>query len=159
MNFPWYDVFKNKTVDEKVMIFHDCLRSNLEKYLPEKVTQMSNLDKDWMSPELKQLHRAMQREFYKHRKSKKQKKMKTKYKKLKRRTIKTQYSNFLSELKLTNPGKWYTMAKKIGAVDKMSGGNVQVDSLSNFSDAESAQKIAEHFAAISNEYSPIDTNQ
>ena len=159
MNFPWHEVFKDKTVDEKVNIFHYNLRSILEHYFPEKITKMSHLDKEWMSPELKQLHRAMQREFYKHRKSNKYKKLKTKYRKLKRRTIKTKYSSFMSELKLTNPGKWYTMAKKIGAVDKMSEGNVQVDSLSNFSAAESAQKIAEHFATISNEYSPVDSNQ
>ena len=38
------------------------------------------------------LHRAMQREFYKHRISKEYKKMKSKYKKLKRNTIKTMYS-------------------------------------------------------------------
>ena len=105
MNFPWHEVFKDKTVDEKVNIFHYNLRSILEHYFPEKITKMSHLDKEWMSPELKQLHRAMQREFYKHRKSNKYKKLKTKYRKLKRRTIKTKYSSFMSELKLTNPGK------------------------------------------------------
>ena len=47
----------------------------------------------------------------------------------------------------------------IGAVDKMFEGNVQVHLLSNFSAAESAQKIAKHFATIYNEYSPVDSNQ
>ena len=45
------------------------------------------------------------------------------------------------------------MAKRIGAVDKMSGG---VESLSNLSNAECARKIGEHFAAVSNEYSPVN---
>ena len=52
------------------------------------MTKMSNLDKDWMSPELKQLHRAMQREFLKNRRNKKHKKLNSKYKKLKRKTVK-----------------------------------------------------------------------
>ena len=159
MSVEWQGLFKEKTVDEEVEIFHHVLRSNLDKYLPEKVTKMSNLDRDWMSPELKQLHRAKQREYYKHRKSIKYKKLKLKFKKLKRKTLKNVYSNFVSDLKQTDPGKWYSMAKQIGAVDKMSRGDIQVQSLGNLSNKESAQKIAEHFAAISHEYLPVDVQQ
>ena len=120
---------------------------------------MSCLDKDWMSPQLKQLHRAVQREFYRHRKSEKHRKLKSKFKKLKRNTVKTLYSGFVSDLKLTDPGKWYSMAKRIGAVNKMSNGDIQVESLANLGNAESAQKIAEHFAAVSNEYTPVNYDQ
>ena len=159
MSYNWDEVFLNKTVDEKVDLFHSFLRSNLDKYFPEKITKMSSFDKEWMSPELKQIHRAMQREFYKNRKSKKHKKLKSKFKKLKRNTVKTLFSGFVSDLKVTDPGRWYQMATKIGAVDKMSGGDIKVDSLSNFDNAECAQKIAEHFAAVSNEYSPVNNEQ
>ena len=38
----------------------------------------------------------------------------------------------------------------------MTDGEVKVESLSDFSNQECAQKIAEHFASISNEYSPVD---
>ena len=41
----------------------------------------------------------------------------------------------------------------------MYGGDIKVDSLSNFDNAECAQKIAEHFAAVSNEYSPVNNEQ
>ena len=71
MSFNWDEAFLDKSVDEKVDIFHSFLRSTLDQYFPEKTTKMSNFDKAWMSPQLKQLHRAMQREFIKHRKSKK----------------------------------------------------------------------------------------
>ena len=120
---------------------------------------MSNLDREWMSPELKQLHRTMQREFFRHRKSQKYRNLKSKFKKLKRRTLKEFYSNFVTDLKLSDPGRWYSMAKKIGAVDKMTGGDIQVQSLANLSNAQCSQKIAEHFATISQEYSPVDLNQ
>ena len=63
--YPWDEQFLNKSVDEKVNIFHTFLKTNLDKYLPEKVTHLSNMDRKWMSPQLKQIHRAMQREFYK----------------------------------------------------------------------------------------------
>ena len=41
----------------------------------------------------------------------------------------------------------------------MNEGEVKVECLSNLNNVQSAQKIAQHFAAISNEYSPIDTTQ
>ena len=112
-----------------------------------------------MSPQLKQAHRAMQRKFEKHRKSPKHKKLKAKYKKLKRKTLKAFYSDFVTNLKVTDPGKWYEMANKIGAVDTMTGGEIKVESLSHLSNKESAKKIAEHFASVSSEYSPIDNTQ
>ena len=51
------------------------------------------------------------------------------------------------------------MAKKIGAVDQMNGGDIQVEALQGLDNKQGAQKIAEHFAAVSNQYSPIDNTQ
>ena len=84
--------------------------------------------------------------------------MKMRFKKLKRKTVKNMYSNFIKDLKATNPSKWYGMAKKIGAVNKLSGGNIKVDSLSEYNDVQCARKIAEHFSSISNEYSPVNNS-
>ena len=58
----------------------------------------------------------MQREYCKNRKSQKFKRLKTKFKKLKKKSIRTVYSEFVHDLKSTAPAKWYAMAKKIGAV-------------------------------------------
>ena len=118
---------------------------------------MSGLDNKWMNPYLKQVHRAMKREYFKNRKSNKFLKLKTKLKKLKKESLRKFYSDFVTNLKSTDPGKWYMMAKKIGAVDNLAGGNIQVESLST--DKECAQQIAEHFAKISNEYLPINPEQ
>ena len=49
------------------------------------------------------------------------------------------------------------MAKKIGAVNNKDELNMQVEALSGLSDAESAEQIAQHFAAVSQEYLPVDT--
>ena len=73
--------------------------------------------------------------------------------------MQTFYSEFVSELKMSDPGKWYTMAKKIGVNDQMSKDEIQVESLAGLENVKCAQIIAEHFAAISNQYSPIDTSQ
>ena len=61
------------------------------------------------------------REAAKRRKSKKWKKLNKTFKRLKKKSIKKFYSKFVNDLKQTNPGKWYEMVKRIGAVDQMNG--------------------------------------
>ena len=127
-------------------MFHNFLRFNLDRFFPEKSAKLSELDQVWMSPELKNLHRKMQREYYHKRKSMKYKKLKSKFKKLKRKSVKKFYHEFVSELKNTNPGKWYQMAKKIGVGNPGNAGDISVESLSSLTNLQAAQKIAEHFS-------------
>ena len=99
INYPWDQVFEGASVNEKVEHFHGFLRSQLYWVFPEKTSKLSNLDRKWMSPSLKQLHRQMQREFCRHRKSEKYKKLKSKFKKMKRKAVKSFYSDYVLELK------------------------------------------------------------
>ena len=48
------------------------------------------------------------------------------------------------------------MAKRIGAIDLSPNGKLQIQSLSNLDDQQSAEKVADHFAAVSNEYLPLN---
>ena len=158
-HFEWDTLLAEKSPDEQAEHFHDFLRRKLDQYFPEKNVKICSLDKKWFTPKLKNLHRQMQRQFHKNRNSEKFKKIKAKFKKMKREAIKEFYSDFVTDLKATDPGKWYKMAKKIGALDQMTGGEINVESLENLSNLEAANKIAEHFAAISNEYLPIQFSQ
>ena len=51
---------------------------------------------------------------------------------------------------------WYAMAKRIGATDQMNAGEIVVESLAGMNNSLAAQKIAAHFAHISNQYEPIN---
>ena len=64
MSTNWEEIFKNRNINEQVEAFHQILRSNLDEIFPEKVTQMSNLDREWMTPELKQILRAKTKEIF-----------------------------------------------------------------------------------------------
>ena len=156
---PWTEIFSNLTVDEQTDEYHNFLRAKLDLYFPEKIVNISSLDKKWMSPTLKQLHRRMQRSFHKNRGNLKYEKLKLKFKRMKRAAIKAFYAEFVTELKSINPSKWYSMAKKIGAIDQMSQGDVKVESLVNLDNLQAAKKIAEHFSAVSNEYLPVDLTE
>jgi hypothetical protein len=88
---------------------------------------VSDLDKIWMTPYLKTLNRKIKREFHKNRKSNKLKRLKKKFKTLKRRTVKNFYSNFVSEMKVSNPAKWYSMAKRLGAEQHNNEGELSLN--------------------------------
>ena len=95
----WKEVFDVEDVDSKVENFHTYLRNTLDKFFPLKTVRVSTLDKKWMNPSLKALHRQVQREFFKNRQSEKWKKLKGKFKRQKRRAVKSFYSKFVNDLK------------------------------------------------------------
>ena len=147
---------REQDIDTKVNNFHKTLRTKLDEYFPEKIVMVSYLDKKWMTPQLKNLNRRIKREFHKHRKSPKWKKLKRKFKSQKRKSVKNFYSNFVNELKVSNPAKWYSMAKRLGAEDNRKGGELSVDCLKGLDNQQAAEQVAEHFSKVSQEYSPLD---
>ena len=153
---PWDEVLLAENLNSKVSNFHQTLRFKLDKHFPSKTVKISNLDKKWFNPSLKSLHRKVQREFYKHRQSEKWKGLKKKFKKMKRQAIKGFYSKFVTDLKESEPGKWFKMAKRIGALDQMNSGEITVDELDGLSNKVCAERIAQSFASVSNEFSPIN---
>ena len=151
----WEEVLQKENLDEKVMAFHNTLKNKLDEFFPTKtINQNSNLDKKWMSPELKDLHRRMQREYWKNRKSDKWRSFRHKFTKLKKKNCRSFYNNFVTDLKSTNPSKWYMMAKKIGAISNQKD-ELHIESLSDMSNGQAAEAIADHFAQISQLYQPI----
>ena len=153
----WDEVVNEADIDKKVNNLHATLRTKLDEIFPEKTVMVSYLDRKWMSPKLKNLLRKTKREFYINKKSPKWKKLKKKYKKLKRNTVQNFYSNFVSEMKVSNPAKWYSMAKRLGAEQTHNnGGEISVECLEGLSNQAAAEKVAESFSKISQEYSPMD---
>ena len=155
----WGDVLDAEDVNIKVNLYHKYQRDLLDKKFPEKTVMISNLDKAWMTPELKQILRQVQRERLQNGKSVKFKQLWAKFCRLKRRQIKTFHKKFVQDLKVTSPGKWYMMMKKLGGLDQMNTEKIEVKSLRGLSDKESAAAVAQSFAAVSQEYSPLDREQ
>ena len=84
------------------------------------------------------------------------KKMWAKFRRLKRKRIKNFNTDFITELKTTNPGKWYSMMKRLGGLDQMIWGRLTIKSLEGLSDKDCAEAIAQSFASVSQEYTPVD---
>ena len=155
----WENVLKCKDIDSKTEEFHNYIRELLDKHLPEKVVSVSNLDKPWMNPQLKELLRKVQRERLKKGKDGKFRELWSKFRRLKRSRIRNFHNQFVKDLKHSDPSKWHQKMKQLGGLDQMSCGKLSIGELDGLSDKEAAEKVAERFAAVSQEYTKLDREQ
>ena len=112
-----------------------------------------------MTPQLKQLLRQVQSEYFSKGKTSKWRKLKSKYRKLKRKSVRIQFSNFVNKVKTTNKGNFYKKVKEIGGIHPVGSGELKIECLDGKTDLESAEEVAGAFAAVSCEYQPVDTTQ
>jgi hypothetical protein len=152
----WESVKSSESAHEKAAEFHKYIRHLLDKYFPEKTVTMTNLDKYWMTPEMKQLLRQVQRTRLIEGRSPKFKKLWYKFRKLKRAKIASLRNKMVQELKEADSGQWYKIMRKFGGIDPMTRGGLRIKSLEGLSDRECAEAVAQSFASVSQEYSPID---
>ena len=152
----------NLSPSEQSSVFEKILQDNLNFYCPLKTLKLGSQDKPWLNEELKKLHRLKSREYIRKGKSQKYKDLlnefNTKYK-----AAALRYLNKNTEaLKQTNPGQAYRILKRLGAQpgDCTDSNTFSLPShvADNLTNQESAERIAEHFSAISQEYLPLNVN-
>ena len=86
--------------------------------------------------------------------------MKKEWKWRKKKAVCLFHSNFVTELKKTNPSKFYQMCKRIGACDQMNADKeLHIECLTGLSDQQCADAVGEGFAAVSNQYEPLDRSK
>ena len=155
----WEEVFLVQDPHEKAYNFHSTLVTTLNKHLKVKSVNMTSLDKQWFTPTLKIMYNEMQKEYFQNRKSPRWRVLKRKFKSSKRKASKEFYSNFVNELKSTNPGQYHRTAKKLGGIADKDQGNLVIECLEQYTPSEQVAKVAESFAAVSQQYEPIDLSR
>ena len=122
------------------------MRYLLDKYFPEKTVFISNLDKQWMTPELKQLLRQAQRERVKSGNGSKFKKLWRKFRRIKRKRIKSYNEKIVEGLQTEAPEKWHKYMKRLGGLEQVNSSRLEIESLKGLSDQECAEAVAQSFA-------------
>ena len=142
-------------------MFQQTLLENLNIHCPEKTVKLGPQHKPWVNSELKKLHRLKSREYVNKGKTDRYKALlkqfQTKYK-----SEAQKYLNRNTQaLKESNPGQAYRILKKLGAHpgdctdnNTFSLPSHMADGLTNL---QSAERIAEHFSAISRQFKPLNT--
>ena len=145
---------------EHAQVLQDLLLGKLDKFCPTRTMRVSSKDKPYINTELKTLSRRKQREYIKRGKTEKYNKLATEFRVKLKLAAKKYMCNKIDELKETQPGRAYNVLKTMGA---QPGDSTDEHTFSlpvhldlNLTDQECADRIAAHFAAISNQYPPLN---
>ena len=154
----WSEIYNLKDAHSKAESLQKMLLSQLDISLPEKSLKICTTDKPWINSELKKLDRQRKREYLKNKKSIKWKKLNdefsTKFLTAKRKY----YNNLVEDLKESDVGKWYSKIKRMSCDEQTNSDDVQVMSMINVPVHIQAEKIADAFALVSNQYSPLENS-
>ena len=157
-NCTWSEIYDCKDGHKKAQMFQDILMSNYHRCFPTKQLKVCAEDKPWFSVELKKLNRKMKREFLKHKDSPKWSSMNEEYQERCEQEKQSYYDNLVSDLKTSNPGKWYSQLKRMSGQANSKQTNILVDELIGLNDQEQAERIADHYSTISNQYEQVKSD-
>ena len=154
----WEHIVEGDSTTEQETSLKDKLLELLEKFLPTKTVKLRRQDLPWITKEIKSIDRQRQIEYTKSGKSKKFLKLnenfETKFKKSAEDFLKTN----IRDLTEANPGKVAHILKNMGAKpgDNIEDGTFTLLGHSQLTNKQSADKIAQFFADISQKYPEIN---
>ena len=159
MREDWESISDSLSPTEQVVQFEHLTLKKLNEFCPEKSIKLSSQEKFWMDSELKAIHRKKSREYIKRGKSEKYKEL-SKLFKLKYKSAAQKYmQKNVQELKDSNPGRAFMTLKRMGAQpgDCSENGSFILPNheAEGLSAEQSAEKIAQHFADISQQFPPL----
>ena len=131
------------------------LISKLDEIFPEKIRKINSDDQPWISHRLKQMDGRRKRVYHKERRSEKWKKLNKIFKNEMKSEKSKFYERTIQDLKMSKPGQWYSMLKKITSHDQQKTQQTNVDQISHLSDQEQAEVIADKFCSIQNGYEAL----
>ena len=156
----WSTVRKDISASEQAVEFEKLLSKNLNNFCPEKEMKLSSQDKLFITAELKRIDRQKNREYLKRGKTEKYLKLKGQFDMKYKEAAQKYLDKNLDALREANPGQAFSVLKRLGAQpgDCADGGTFSLPAheSESLSSEESAERIAEHFAAISQEFPPLN---
>ena len=161
INQDWADIKEEDTTTEQDLALQAVLLGMLDRACPTKTVKLRTEDKPYITQEIKILDRQRRREYNKRGKSLIYNELKVRYE----RKLKAATQDFLDKtvrsLMEANPGKAYTILKRLGAQpgDRVDACSFEIEEHVSLglTAAESADRIAQKFADISQEFPAIST--
>ena len=150
----WREIYRCPDVHLKAEILQNMLKEKLEEFLPLKTIKFTDEDKPWANQQVKDLDRRCKREFYKHRKSDKWKRLRQEFEAKCVQSKEDFYKNKVEDLKQSNQSQWYSKLKRLGGLAG-SQDHIILDELQGVPYQDQADRIAEYYAKVSNEYKAL----
>ena len=152
----WNYLQATPDVDSQLDQFTSSVFHMLNTVAPEKQVKIALDDPPWMNTRIKTIIRQRNREFDKNSKSEKYKKLLKKSKSMVKTAKMNFATNFVSNLKDTDPSTWMKRMARLGKASfqaEQAGWHFQNE---DKSDQELTDEMADYFADISNDFTPID---
>ena len=162
VNHSWESIGDDLSPTEQAIELEKILNDNLNKFCPEKEMKLGSHDKLFITAELKRLDRQKRREYTKRGKTEKYKSLKQQFD-LKYKEEAEKYLNKnLESIRESKPGQIFSVLKRLGAQPgegtESSTFSLPEHEAQCLTPDQSAERIAEHFASISQEYPPLNIN-
>ena len=148
------NVFEAETSHKKAEIFQNTLMEQFEINFPETNRKLNSDDSPWITHQLKKLDRKRKRIYSKERRSEKWAKLDKVFKDEVKKAKKTFYHKMIADLRKKKPSQWYSSLKRISGFDQ-NRQNVIIEEINHLSDEKQAEKIADFFSSIPNEYEAL----
>ena len=148
----WEEVYEKETAHDKASVLQNMLVDQMNECLPQKSITVTSDDQPWITKETKGLDRRRKREFYKNRKSLKWRTLDEKFKQRCTEEKANYYNSMVKDLKTSQPKQWYSKLKRMSSIDQTKNEDVLVENIASMSNKDQAEKIADEFAKVSNEY-------
>ena len=156
----WDNISNNLSPTEQVCRFQSLLNQKLDKFCPQKTVKLGTHEKPFITSELKTLKRKKMREYNKRGKTDKYNKLADIFDIKYKAAAQSYLRKNMDTLKNNNPGKAYCVLKRLGAqpgdCTDSQGFTLPTHLDENLSNKQSAEKIADHFAGISQQFSPLN---
>ena len=157
INEDWTDIKESESPDEQANALQNKLFEILNKTCPTKTVKLRLHDKPFITKELKDMDKKRKKEYKKHGKTNKYAKLNADYNNKFKAESKKYLNKNVDSLKESNPGQAYLTLKRLAGQpgECLEGGSLDVASHEGLTVAESADRLANHFSAISQEFPPL----
>ena len=112
-----------------------------------------------MTPQIKQVLRKVQSEYFRKEKSLEWRKLKSSFRKLKQKYVRAHFSNLVTQLKSTNKGSFYKQVKLVTGAQSSGCRELHIECLEAKTDLQCAEELTRAFAAVSNQFQPVYRGQ
>ena len=155
----WNTVCLEKSPTEQARVFEKLLNEKLDQYCPEKEMKISSKDKPFINAELKKIDRRKKREYQKRGKTQKFSFLKKQFDSKYREAAEKYLNKHMDELRVAKPGQAFSVLKRLGAqpgdCTDSNTFSLPVHESESLAPQECAERIAQHFATISQEFPPV----
>ena len=128
----------------------------LDAVAPLKEVKIALSDPPWMNSRIRTVIRQRNREFDQHGKSEKWRKLLKQSKTMIKKTKKSFSTNFITSLKDTDPSTCMKRMNKLGKASFETDNSAWQFQSENLSDHDLTNEMADYFANISNDFTPVN---